>query len=75
MTRNPPLRQADAFDGAGDDPGAVAADFVAPVGQQFGRRHPVPGEEALHVRRGGVARMPGVQGQDLAAGAGQDQRG
>ena len=80
----PPLEQdpepalvagGDALDGAGDDPAAVAADLVAAAGQQLGGRHPVAGEEPLHVRRGGVAGVSGVQDQDLAAGAGQDQCG
>ena len=57
-----------------DDPAAVAADLVAAVGQQFGGRHAVPGEESLHVRSGSVAGLSGIQDQDLAAGAGQDQR-
>ena len=65
----------DAFDGAGDDPAAIAADLVTAVGQELGGRHPVTGQEALHVGRGGVAGVAGVQDQDLAAGAGQDQRG
>ena len=60
---------------ADDDPAAVAADLVAAAGQQFGGRHPVTGEESVHVRRGGVAGVSGVQDQDLAAGAGQDQCG
>ena len=52
---------------------AVAAHLVAAGGQQLGGRHPVAGQEALHVGGGGVAGLAGVHHQDPAAGPGQDQ--
>ena len=58
-----------------DDLHAVAGDLGASDGQQFGRWHPVAGQEAVHVRGGCVAGRAGVDHGDPAAGPAQDQCG
>ena len=60
-------------DPPGDDVGAVPGHLVAAQPQQLGGREPVAGEEALHVRGGGVAGLARVDHRDAAPGAGQDQ--
>ena len=54
---------------------AVAADLGASRGQQVGRRHPVAGQEPLHVRCRCVAGRSGVDHRDPAPGAAEDERG
>jgi hypothetical protein len=49
--------------------------FAIAVGDQVERRVAVPAEDAVHVRREAVARLRGVEDEDAATGAGQDQRG
>ena len=53
---------------------AVAADLGAAGGQQLGRGRPVAGEEALHVRGGGVAWLAGVDDDHAPAGASEHER-
>ncbi len=50
---------------------AVAAHLGPSRGQQVGRRHPVAGQEPLHVSRGSVAGRSGIDHGDPAPGSAQ----
>ena len=54
----------DGGHGAGDDLPAVGLDLCAALGQEFGRRHPVTRQEALHVRGRCVARLARIDHDD-----------
>ena len=53
---------------------AVAGHLGPSRGQQVGRRHPVAGQEPLHVRRGSVARRAGIDHGDPAPRPAQHER-
>ena len=59
---------------AGDDLSAVPPHLGAAALQQLGRRDPVVAQQSVHTLGGCVARRPGVDHQDRAAGPGQHQR-
>jgi hypothetical protein len=61
--------------GVFDDLNAIAANLVSRNPKQFGGRHPVAREEALHVLGRRVARRAGVDDNHAAARAAEDQRG
>jgi len=69
-----PVGRPCAGDGAADQLGAVARHLRPPGGEEVDRRHPVAGQEPLHVGGGGVARRPRVDHQHRTPGPGQDQR-
>jgi hypothetical protein len=52
---------------------AVAGDLSPCLGQEVGRRHPVAGQEPLHVRGGGVSRSTGVDQRDPPPGPTKDE--
>ena len=58
-----------------DDLDAVAADFFSRQGEEVGRWHPVPGEEPLHVRGRSIPRRSGVDDDDAAPGAAENEGG
>ncbi len=65
--------QLERSHGAVDDLDAVGGDLVPTGGQQLRGRHPVAGQEAVHVRRGRVAGSAGVDDGDPAPGTAQHQ--
>lgn len=62
-------------DASVDDRASVARDLVATAREQRSGHGAVPGEEAVQVRRGGVAGLPRIDDRDRASGAEQDQGG
>ena len=53
----------------------VAAHFCPAGFEEGGGAHPVAGQEALHVRRGGVSRRAGVDDRDAAPRTAENERG
>jgi hypothetical protein len=54
---------------------AVAGDFGPAGSDQVSRRHPIAGQETLHVRGGRVAGRPGVDHHNTAPSPAQDEGG
>ena len=75
--QDPPRRQLMAAVQTNDEPGpdpqhlileqldSRAGDLGPPRGQEVSRRHPVTGQEPLHVSRGSVARRSGIHDSNL----------
>ena len=57
-----------------DELHAVALHFRATGGHELGRRHPVAREEALHVRRGSIARRARIDHDDAAPRPAEHER-
>ncbi len=62
-------------DASVDDRASVARDLVPSAREQRGGCGAVTGEEAVQVRRGGVAGLPGIDDRDRASSTEQDQGG
>jgi hypothetical protein len=60
-------------DGVDDDVTAVPLDFIPARGEELGGRKSVASEIAMHVCGRGVARLTGIDDEDLAPGARENQ--